>query len=247
MFSRGAFSFHSARLPASPENSLTPIIPARLSRAPLERDARPSRKSNYSRTYEIPGGGGCTGFLVRPIRRVSKPFVSPTYQISARNSFVSPTYAKTGEWSPCGKCRRADIFDFSPYIFRFLGRLLGQCLLNGSHTPEILPGFRQRVDRIVIFVAGSKRHFSKSLPAVPVLRIPRIFSLGELRPNLVFSAEGNHEEKTDVDGDRRYSGGGSSASSPKRESAGRRQIAGRGDAGAGFHAEFAGRKTHQPA
>jgi hypothetical protein len=39
-------------------NPLTPIIPTRLSRAFFERDARPSRKSNYSRTYGIPRGWG---------------------------------------------------------------------------------------------------------------------------------------------------------------------------------------------
>src|SRR5260370_18455298 len=30
----------------------------------------------------------------------SKPFVSPTYKITVRNSFVSPTYAKTGGCTP---------------------------------------------------------------------------------------------------------------------------------------------------
>jgi len=115
MFARGVFSFHSAPVPASLENFLTPIIPTL---------ARPSRKSNHSRTYGIPGGGGCTGFLVRPIRRASKPFDSPPYQIPVRNSFVPPPYAKTGGYTLCGKCRRADIFDFSPYILRFFaGRL----------------------------------------------------------------------------------------------------------------------------
>src|SRR6266481_9168802 len=86
-----------------------------------------SVKSNHPHTlvpsafregYGMPRGGGCTSFLVRPIRFVSKPFVSPTYQISVPNSFVSPTCAKTGETPPCGKCRRADILDFSPYILR---------------------------------------------------------------------------------------------------------------------------------
>ena len=53
----------------------------------------------------------------------SKPSVSPTCKITVRNSFVSPTYAKTGGWAPSGsktlkfclKCRRADILSlFSP-------------------------------------------------------------------------------------------------------------------------------------
>src|SRR5882762_11813296 len=77
--------------------------------------------------------------------------------VSLRNSFVSPTYAKTGGHPPCGKCRRADIFDFSPYFLRFLARLLRQRLLRGTGAPEVLPGFRQRVDGIVIFVAAIQR------------------------------------------------------------------------------------------
>src|SRR5579859_3511596 len=122
MFARGVFSFHSAPLPTCPEKSLSPIIPAL---------ARRARKSNHSRTYGIAGGGGCTGLFVRPIHRASKPFVSPTYQVSARNSLVSPTYAKTGgggiysqnSFLPSRllqlftkKCRRADIFDFSHFF-----------------------------------------------------------------------------------------------------------------------------------
>src|SRR5258707_9086958 len=77
--------------------------------------------------------------------------------VSPRNSFVSPTCAKTGGYPPCGKCRRADIFDFSPYFLRFLARLLRQRLLRGTGAPEVLPGFRQCVDRIVIFVAAIQR------------------------------------------------------------------------------------------
>ena len=111
MFARGVLSLYSARFPAFSESPLTPIIPT---------DARPSHKSNHSRTYGIPGGGGCTGFLVRPIRLASKPFVSPTYPHFARNFFVSPTYAKTGGYTPCGKRRRADVFDYFPYFWRFL-------------------------------------------------------------------------------------------------------------------------------
>ncbi len=100
MFARGVFSFHPAPLPACPEKSLTPIIPARLSRAPVERDTRRARKSNHSRTYGIAGGGGWTGLFVRPIRRASNPFISPTCQISVRNSLVSFTYAKTRGCTP---------------------------------------------------------------------------------------------------------------------------------------------------
>ena len=127
----GVFSFHSARLPTYPENFLSPIIPTHTRRA---------RKSNHSRTYELPGGGGCTGSIVRPIRRASKPFVSATYAHFARNSLVSHTYAKTGGYTPCGKCRRADILDFSPYILRFLAFRLA--LLAPSPSIEARPPFR---------------------------------------------------------------------------------------------------------
>jgi hypothetical protein len=107
MFARGVFYFHSAPLPTCPEKSLSPIIPAL---------ARRARKSNHSRTYGIAGGGGCTGPFVRPIRRASKPFVSPTYQVSARNSLVSPTYAKTGGVPP-PKNVGAPTFLIFPLIF----------------------------------------------------------------------------------------------------------------------------------
>jgi hypothetical protein len=163
MFARGVFSFHPAPFLASPENPPSPIIPTL---------ARPSRKSNHSRTYRVPWGGGCTGFLVRPIRLVPKPFVSPAYKISVRNSFVSPTYTKTGGYTLPPKCRRADIFDFSPYILRFLGRLLRQCLLNGSDAPEVLPGFRKCVDGIVIFVAAVQRFGIICFNARPVILRP---------------------------------------------------------------------------
>src|SRR5258708_20294389 len=98
MFARGAFSFHPARFPAYPENLPSPIIPAL---------ARISPNSNYSRTYGIPQGGGCTGFLVGPIRLVCKSFVSLHTQ-------------KQGGMPPCGKCRGADILNFSPASLRFL-------------------------------------------------------------------------------------------------------------------------------
>jgi hypothetical protein len=115
MFARGVFSFHPVRFHAYPENLPSPIIPTL---------ARPSRKSNYSRTYGMSLGGGCTGFLVRPIRLVSNPFVSPPYQISVRNSFVSPTYAKTGgTHSP--KNVGPPTFLIFPLIFRTFLPLMG--------------------------------------------------------------------------------------------------------------------------
>jgi hypothetical protein len=54
-------------------------------------------------------------------------FISPAYEHRPRISLVSPTYAKTGGWPPdetktlkfCLKCRRADIFDFSPDFSHF--------------------------------------------------------------------------------------------------------------------------------
>src|SRR6267378_2741035 len=46
--------------------------------------------------------------------------ISHTYQHQPRISLVSPTYAKTGGYTPTQKCRRADIFDFSPDISHFL-------------------------------------------------------------------------------------------------------------------------------
>jgi hypothetical protein len=46
-------------------------------------------------------------------------FISPPYEHQPRISLVSPTYAKTGGCTPGQKCRRADIFDFSPYFSHF--------------------------------------------------------------------------------------------------------------------------------
>jgi hypothetical protein len=51
MFACGVFSFHPARCLASREFSLNSIIPTL---------ARLSRNFNHSRTYALPGGGGCT-------------------------------------------------------------------------------------------------------------------------------------------------------------------------------------------
>jgi len=49
MFARAFLSFHTAPVPAFSQNYLSLIIPTL---------AQPSCKSNYSRTYGIPGGGG---------------------------------------------------------------------------------------------------------------------------------------------------------------------------------------------
>src|SRR6202035_2000029 len=48
-FARAPLSFLTTPLPASNQNSLSPMIPA-LANSP--------RKSNHSRTYRTPGGGG---------------------------------------------------------------------------------------------------------------------------------------------------------------------------------------------
>jgi hypothetical protein len=45
--------------------------------------------------------------------------ISPAYELQPRMSLVSPTYAKTGGCSAAQKCRRADIFDFSPQFSHF--------------------------------------------------------------------------------------------------------------------------------
>src|SRR5580704_17419309 len=53
-------------------------------------------------------------------RRRAISFISPASEHQPRMFFVSPTYAKMGECTPTQKCRRADIFDFSPDFSRFL-------------------------------------------------------------------------------------------------------------------------------
>src|ERR1700739_4275595 len=107
------------------------------------RSESPFAKSNDSRTCatlaqvqsllclaRCQGGGGCLlhGILVahRPslIYHTQGPaaaisFASPAYENLTRNSIVSPAYAKTGGYTPPQKCRRADIFDFSPDFSRF--------------------------------------------------------------------------------------------------------------------------------
>src|SRR6201988_1701421 len=85
----------------------------------------------------------------------SKPFVSPAYKINVRNSFVSPTYAKTGGVHPAQKCRRADILDFSPdisHFFTFSSHTWHRRLVAGHlfiHLPFtiLLPGLHPRFSR----------------------------------------------------------------------------------------------------
>jgi hypothetical protein len=100
MFARAFLSFHPAGSLPTPKSSQIQLF----RHSCPERHSRGMRglpvNSNYSRTSAMPGGGGYTGFLVRPIHFVSKAFISPTYEISVRNSLVSPTYAKTGGVHP---------------------------------------------------------------------------------------------------------------------------------------------------
>src|SRR5579859_563302 len=91
----------------------------------------------------------------------------------------------------------------------------------------------------------AKKELCQSVNPQPSLAVPtcptrRIFPLGEMRPSLVILGGGNHEGKTDVDVYWSNPGGGSSARRQQCESARRRQIAGRRDAGAGLYVEFAG-------
>jgi hypothetical protein len=113
---------------------LSPLTPA------VSTLARPSR--NPFPCYLFPATGGRVP-LVYPerARRVNQPrlltvdcrlltfreslatssisFISPPYEHQPRISLVSPTYAKTGGWVSPQKCRRADIFDFSPDFSHF--------------------------------------------------------------------------------------------------------------------------------
>ena len=72
MFARGVFSFNPARLPAFPQNRPTPIIPAL---------ARSSSKSNYSRTYTVPGEGDIPVFLSDQFTALfpQKPCAPPSF------------------------------------------------------------------------------------------------------------------------------------------------------------------------
>ena len=127
MFARGAWSFQPARLPASPKNISSSIILTL---------ARPSRKSNHSCTSAIPGDGGYTGFLVRPIRYGSKPF-------------VSPTYAKTGDVPLWKMSARRHFLPFlathSPCVPRVRSRAIASHQLRATIHPPV--GFLARLVR----------------------------------------------------------------------------------------------------
>src|ERR1700739_913014 len=127
MFARGLLSFHLAPFPGSQTNLLSPIISTL---------ARPSGKSNRRyHFHDTQGGVSCCQphsdhyVSLQPPgyqrsakhRELSRPklFPSPAYKRVTGHSFVSPAYAKTGGCTLPRKCRRADIFDFFPYILRF--------------------------------------------------------------------------------------------------------------------------------
>src|SRR5882724_5939428 len=72
----------------------------------------------------------------------SNSLVSPTCGFSSRNSFVSPTYAKTGG-ATLEKCRRADIFSLLSRALHFSALLLFNHLrtlsFSVSHLSRVLP------------------------------------------------------------------------------------------------------------
>ena len=102
---------------ARPSLSLFPcyILPATGGRVPLVYPER-ARRVNQPRLLTV----HCRLLTFRESLATSSiSFISPPYEHQPRISLVSPTYAKTGGWVPPQKCRRADIFDFSPYFSHF--------------------------------------------------------------------------------------------------------------------------------
>jgi hypothetical protein len=72
----------------------------------------------------------------------SKSFVSPTCKISFRNSFVSPTYAKTGGCIPSKMSARRhflSLFSQSPLSPLFLFNRLRTLSFSGSQLSRVLP------------------------------------------------------------------------------------------------------------
>jgi len=72
----------------------------------------------------------------------SKSFVSPTCKISFRNSFVSPTYAKTGGCIPSKMSARRhflSLFSQSPLSPLFLFNRLRTLSFSGSQLSHLLP------------------------------------------------------------------------------------------------------------
>ena len=90
--------------------------PARLHQIPLDFSFFSSKlTANGSKLPATPESAPSSGHGTRPTSHGSpNPFISHTYSRPARKPRTSNTYAKTGGYPPCGKCRPADIFHFSP-------------------------------------------------------------------------------------------------------------------------------------
>jgi hypothetical protein len=96
-------------------SSPSSALPSVLARPPQPQRRRVTR---HSPALSVAQG---------PLATSSISIVSPTYATLRCKSNDSPTYAKTGGWGPFPpptfkyhlKCRRADIFDFSPDFSHF--------------------------------------------------------------------------------------------------------------------------------
>jgi hypothetical protein len=102
---------------ARPSLNLFPcyILPATGGRVPLVYPER-ARRVNQPRLLTV----DCRLLTFRESLTTSSiSFISPPYEHQPRISLVSPRYAKTEGWVPPQKCRRADIFDFSPDFSHF--------------------------------------------------------------------------------------------------------------------------------
>src|SRR5258708_5549118 len=67
----------------------------------------------------------------------SKPFVSPTYKITVRNSFVSPTYAKTGGCTPAKMSARRHFFSLFSQSRLLLFNHLRALLFSVAHLSPV--------------------------------------------------------------------------------------------------------------
>jgi amino acid transporter len=108
--------------------------------------------------------------------------VSPTYQNHAYNSFLSPTYAKSGGWPSYPakflksylQCRNFDILAFSPAFLHFFAPGLPNAAQNYSRivsVPPWLSGSSTRVDNLRRFEANDGSTFGKSATAVQAVSV----------------------------------------------------------------------------
>ena len=67
----------------------------------------------------------------------SKPFVSPTYKITVRNSFVSPTYAKTGGCTPAKMSARRHFLSLFSQSRLLLFNRLRALLFSVAHLSPV--------------------------------------------------------------------------------------------------------------